>query len=320
VTPDCSRFAPSGFRFLLLLALGVAACKAEVGGSERTIAEPSTASDGAVAARPDAGTGLPPFTLPAFPRRDAGAVAPPQDAGVAPTPLAPVIETVGPAGDLLVAGNIALEVPEGAVTRQLEITFAALASPPPGFVGQAWLISPPTTRFAKPVKLAILLDASLLAQAPGTEWVVSTLVNGAWVPLSNTGNDPGDVITFGFTDVLGPFALTRRVPSEADVLDAALPDDAATAQDASVESATDAGVEAEGDAALPVPICTQGACANGACIQGATNYACMCSPGFAAAADQHSCVAIDPCASVTCSAPSTCVAGVCTPPPTPAPP
>ena len=47
-------------------------------------------------------------------------------------------------------------------------------------------------------------------------------------------------------------------------------------------------------------VCTAGACANGVCIQGATNYACMCNPGFAAAADQHSCAAVDPCANVMC--------------------
>jgi Calcium-binding EGF domain len=322
VTPDCIRFASCGPRFLLLLALGVAACKGEAGDSERTIDEPSTAADGAVAVQPDTGTGLPPFTLPTFPRRDAGSVAPSRDAGVAPTSPAPVIKTVGPAGDPLVVDSIALDVPAGAVTRQLQITFAALPSPPPGFVGQAWLLSPPTTRFAKPVKVAIWLDEDLLAQAPSSEWVMSTLVNGAWVPLSNTGNDPGGIISFGFTEVLGPFALTRRVPSDAGVPDAALPEDAGTvvedaSADAAEDAAEDAGVDAEVDAALPVPICTQGACANGVCIQGATNYACMCSPGFAAAADQHSCVAVDPCASVMCTAPSTCVAGVCTPPPDP---
>ncbi|MET0286373.1 MAG: hypothetical protein ABW352_17970 [Polyangiales bacterium] len=249
---------------------------------------------------------LPPFDFGSlFPQRDAGRPGQPVDAGRAPTSAR---ERVGPQGGMPAFGRIALVVPRGAVTRSTEITFAELPTPPAGFEGTAWLLSPPETRFAVPVQVAIQFTPEQLEEAPAEEWAVATLRDGKWVELPNALTGPGGVYVSGTTQTLGAFALIRVDPrddeprtdaavSDAAVVDAA-PADAAIA-DAAVDAAVDAG---------PVTFCQPGACANGTCIEGVSDFGCACNAGFTLAPDLHSCADVDECTlgSVVCAGGKVC--------------
>jgi hypothetical protein len=319
VTPDRIRFlAP-------LALLAIAACKESTGLNERVFDEPSTASDASAppptAARDAGGITLPPFDFGSlFPQRDAGRPAQPVDAGQAPTSER---KRVGPQGGQVLSGRIGLDVPRGAVSRSTEITFAQLPSPPPGFEGTAWLLSPPETRFAVPVRVAIQFTPEQLELAPSNEWAVATLQDGQWVELPNQSTDPGNVFVSAETQTLGAFALILVEPREprgdggagdGGASDAALAD--ASSSDASLaDAAVDAGVDVASDAAVdaavdagPVTFCQPGACANGTCIEGLTDFGCACNPGFILAPDLHSCADVDECTlgTVACAGGKVC--------------
>ncbi|HEX5655573.1 MAG TPA: hypothetical protein VFX59_00190 [Polyangiales bacterium] len=291
---------------LPLALLSFAACKQTGGLDEGTVEDPATAERDAGAPAPaDAGPVVPPFDWTSlFPQRDAGrAPARPVDAGRAP---APTTLRVGAQGGVLTADGIALDVPRGALTRTIEITFAELPSPPAGFSGRAWLLSPPATRFAVPAHVAIWFTPELLQLAPPSEWAVATLQNGAWVALPDQTNDADDALVFASTQVLGPFALIR-VPARDGVApgsDAGEGD--AGGADAGVSDAggldggsIDAEIATPDDAAVdagPTPFCLPGACTSGTCVEGVADYSCTCNTGYAAAVDLHSCADVDECA------------------------
>jgi hypothetical protein len=295
-------------RFLALVCFTLSACKDDGGVGEQMDENPATAQDSAVAPPQDSGTfQLPPWNFPAF-TRDAGKPAQPalDASGPAPTTRA----TLDAKGGSFSAAGIALNVPPGAVTRPTDITFGELPSPPAGFSGRAYLISPPDTKFSKTVQVAIKLTPEQLAQAPANAWAVATLVRGAWVPLaeqhdaSTQGDDPKDKLTYvyGSTDTLGPFALVMVTPRVQEPVDAGTTVYAASILDATID---DAGV----DASASIASCTPDSCLNGACIQNAAGYSCLCNVGYTTASDLHSCVDVNECAAglATCRANTECM-------------
>jgi hypothetical protein len=293
---------------LPLALLAVSACKDQGELDEGMNADPSTAEDAAAPADAGGGFQLPPFDITdLFPRRDAGRPQPEpvRDAG-SQVPITSL--RVGPQGDQLIVGEIALEVPRGAVTRATELTFSELPSPPPGASGRAWLIAPAETRFAVAARVAFQFTPEQLAIAPANEWAVATLQNGAWVPLPGQSNDLAGALVAAPTQVLGAFALVRVPPrgGDASVPDAGVED--AGAADASVDASgmdggtLDAGATVD---AGPSPFCQPGACANGTCVEGLSDFGCICNAGYTLAPDLHSC-ALDACLGVTCAGGKVC--------------
>jgi hypothetical protein len=242
---------------------------------------------------------------------------------------------VGPAGGLLVEGVIALEVPAGALRREVELQITAVRSTAPGGTGESWLVEPLDTVFTRPVKVLMALTPELYERDPEATWVVSILGEDGWEPLADAGVDTSGVFSFGFTSRLGTFSLTRvGGPSseagagdagasdasslDADVISAdAAPDDAnVAAEDADTDAtlaSEDASVVSEDasavDAAAPVPFCVSGACANGQCVEGTSDYSCTCNAGFSVSADSKSCLDVDECtlALASCLAGAHCV-------------
>lgn len=308
---------PSRIRFVAPLALlALAACKQQTSLDDGEI--PQAADDGGAlpTAASDAGAAAPgqPFDWTSlFPARDAGRGQAPVDAGsMSPSSR----ESIGPMGATPNYDGIALIVPRGAVTRTIQVTFAELPSPPAGFTGRAYLLSPPETQFAVPVQVAIQLTPEVLAKAPANAWAVATLQNGAWVALPNQTNQKDDVLVLATTSTLGAFALIQVEPrpddavptSDAGAADAGMVDAASEPVDAAVDAEVDAAsVDAAVDAG-PVPFCQLGACANGTCVEGLTDFGCACNAGFTLAPDLHSCADVDECAlgSLACTGGKVC--------------
>ncbi len=288
-------------RFVVLAALAFSACKNEAGLDEGTLDAPSERDASAPAAATDASASSPPFDWTSlFPTRDAGrpqAADAGRDAG---SSLATFSATLALAGGTIQwpDGGIALVAPRGAVSRNVQLTFSELPSPPPGFAGRAFLISPPSTLFAKPVEVAIQLSPALLEIAPANAWAVATLANGTWTALPGQTTGAGGVFVQGTSQQLGAFALIQVDPRPLTEPDAGAPLDASIA-DAGHDAAapqvdaalSDASVTDAAAADAAQKFCQAGACANGTCVEGYTDYGCACNTGFTLGPDLHSCVA-----------------------------
>jgi hypothetical protein len=113
----------------------------------------------------------------------------------------PVVGAVGPRGGTVATADrtVEIEVPEGALTAEIEISIASAESVLAGAIGPAYELGPSGTTFALPV-------AVRLRHAGAPEGArVAVREDGAWVPLASPSRD-GDLV-WGTTLHFSTFAI-----------------------------------------------------------------------------------------------------------------
>jgi len=200
----------------------------------------------------------------------------------------PTMKTVGPSGGAVASsdGNLAVNIPAGALPANVTITTEPAEAPATGAVGTVYEIGPTGTQFAMPVTLTLHYDTSMLNGAAASSLRVATFAGNAWQLLPGAVVDEQAKTVSGVTTHLSPYAIVSEMVGKtcATVQNAFTCTDT-PAIDASAGSGS-GGPATDGTgtrAACEVPTC---AGATNVCSQypGAAMDSCVDSPtGFSAA-------------------------------------
>ena len=125
-------------------------------------------------------------------------------------------ETVGPRGGVVTSddGRLSLEVPEGALDREVEITIEVLDDAPNGVIGTVYAIEPAGLAFAVPATLVYDVSAGEeedrafdLAAAQMEDLAIITDKAGRWALLPDADVDVDDAFVFGSVLYLSSYAI-----------------------------------------------------------------------------------------------------------------
>lgn len=131
-------------------------------------------------------------------------------------------ETVGPRGGVITSddGRLTLEVPEGALSSEVEITIEVLDDAPSGVIGTVYAIEPAGLAFAVPATLAYDVsagddesDRAFDLAAAGVEMDDLVLLGekaNRWMPLPDAEVDADDQFVYGSVLYLSSFAVSSR--------------------------------------------------------------------------------------------------------------
>jgi hypothetical protein len=128
-------------------------------------------------------------------------------------------ETVGPRGGVITSddGRLSLEVPEGALEGEVEITIEVLDDAPNGFIGTVYAIEPAGLAFAVPATLVYDVSAGDdedrafdLAAAEMEDLAIIGEKAGRWAPLPDANVDVDDEFVFASVLYLSSYAIAAR--------------------------------------------------------------------------------------------------------------
>ncbi|HXU04737.1 MAG TPA: hypothetical protein VN903_27430 [Polyangia bacterium] len=200
----------------------------------------------------------------------------------------PTMKLVGPSGGAVSSsdGNLAVNIPAGALPADVTITTEPAAAPATGAVGTVYEIGPTGTQFAMPVTLTLHYDAAALNGAAASSLRVATFAGGAWQLLPGAVVDTQAKTVSGVTTHLSPYAVvTEEVGKTCATVQTAFgcTDTGTPGVDASAGGGTKPPADGTMAAACEVPTC---AAATYVCSQypGATMDSCVDSAtGYSAA-------------------------------------
>lgn len=127
-------------------------------------------------------------------------------------------ETVGPRGGVITSddGRLSLEVPEGALEGEVEITIEVLDDAPNGVIGTVYAIEPAGLAFAVPATLVYDVSAGEedrafdLAAAEMEDLAIVGEKAGRWAPLPDADVDVDDEFVFASVLYLSSYAIVSR--------------------------------------------------------------------------------------------------------------
>src|SRR6185436_18401877 len=245
----------------------------------------------------------------------------------------PTMKTVGPSGGAVASsdGNLAVNIPAGALPANVTITTEPAEAPATGAVGTVYEIGPTGTQFAMPVTLTLHYDGASLGGADESSLRVATFAGGAWQLLPGAVVDKQAKTVSGVTTHLSPYAIvTEMVGKTCATVQTAFgcTDTGTPAADASAGSGSGSGGPATDGtgtrAACEVPTCAgaTNVCSQypgasmDSCVDSATGYSAACcfpsdapicfAIGSAGAACDTDTGAGAPSGSTSCPPPPTC--------------
>src|SRR4051794_28629791 len=126
---------------------------------------------------------------------------------------APTMTVVGMSGGALMSsdGNLAVNIPAGALPGNVTITTEPAAAPAEGAVGTVYEIGPTGTQFAMPVTLTLHYDGAALGGASESSLRVATYAGGAWQLLPGATVDTQAKTVSGVTTHLSPYAIVTEM-------------------------------------------------------------------------------------------------------------
>ncbi len=129
-----------------------------------------------------------------------------------PAAAAPTMTVVGRSGGALMSsdGNLAVDIPAGALAGDVTITTEPAMAPAEGAVGTVYEIGPTGTQFAMPVTLTLHYDAAALNGAGESSLRVATYAGGAWQLLPGATVDTQAKTVSGVTTHLSPYAIVTE--------------------------------------------------------------------------------------------------------------
>ncbi len=129
-------------------------------------------------------------------------------------------ETVGPRGGVITSddGRLSLEIPEGALSSDVEITIEVLDDAPAGAIGTVYAIEPAGLALAVPATLVYDVSAGeenrafdLAAAGVEMEQLVILGEKGSrWSPLPDPEVDVDDEFVFGSVLYLSSYVIASR--------------------------------------------------------------------------------------------------------------
>src|SRR6478609_1602046 len=125
----------------------------------------------------------------------------------------PTMKMVGPSGGAVSSsdGNLAVNIPAGALPDNVTITTEAAAAPAAGAVGTVYEIGPTGTQFAMPVTLTLHYDTAALSGATEASLRVATFAGGSWQLLPGAVVDKQAKTVSGVTTHLSPYAIVTEM-------------------------------------------------------------------------------------------------------------
>src|SRR3954468_17553981 len=126
---------------------------------------------------------------------------------------APTMTVVGMSGGALMSsdGNLAVNIPAGALPGNVTITTEPAAAPATGAVGTVYEIGPTGTQFAMPVTLTLHYDMTALSGASESSLRVATFAGGSWQLLPGAVVDTHAKTVSGVTTHLSPYAIVTEM-------------------------------------------------------------------------------------------------------------
>ena len=123
------------------------------------------------------------------------------------------MKLVGPSGGAVASsdGNLAVNIPAGALPADVTITTAPAEAPATGAVGTVYEIGPTGTQFAMPVTLTLHYDTVMLNGATESALRVATFAGGAWQLLPGAVVDKQAKTVSGVTTHLSPYAIVTEM-------------------------------------------------------------------------------------------------------------
>ncbi len=227
-------------------------------------ADPNEVTNGVITIAPPAGAPSTPVIEP-----DAGKAA----IAIAAPSTNLIATEIGPGGGIVGVHGVAVIIPAGALSTDLNITIQLSGQPGPnGTVSPVFEIGPTGTIFALPVTVAFeYTDTELAGQSPNI-FAVQTSAAGlgaAWAPLTNIVVDVYAHTIAGLTMHLSPYALVNE-----EVEQGGVPDASATQADGGADAISCTNACAVGStqcAPAGVQTCQMQA---GGCTQWVTTTAC----------------------------------------------
>ena len=131
-----------------------------------------------------------------------------------PTPGGmPTMTMVGPSGGSVSStdGNLAVNIPAGALPADVTITTEPAEAPAAGAVGTVYEIGPTGTQFAMPVTLTLHYDMTALSGASESSLRVATFAGGSWQLLPGAVVDTQAKTVSGVTTHLSPYAIVTEM-------------------------------------------------------------------------------------------------------------
>src|SRR5262245_32393522 len=125
----------------------------------------------------------------------------------------PTMKLVGPSGGAVASsdGNLAVNIPAGALPANVTITTEPAEAPATGAVGTVYEIGPTGTQFAMPVTLTLHYDTAMLGGAAESALRVATFAGGAWQLLPGAVVDKQAKTVSGVTTHLSPYAIVTEM-------------------------------------------------------------------------------------------------------------
>ena len=125
----------------------------------------------------------------------------------------PTMKMVGPSGGAVSSsdGNLAVNIPAGALPADVTITTEPAAAPAAGAVGNVYEIGPTGTQFAMPVTLTLHYDMTALSGATESSLRVATFAGGSWQLLPGAVVDTQAKTVSGVTTHLSPYAIVTEM-------------------------------------------------------------------------------------------------------------
>ena len=122
------------------------------------------------------------------------------------------MKVVGTSGGAVTSsdGNLAVNIPAGALPSNVTITTEPAEAPATGAVGTVYEIGPTGTQFAMPVTLTLHYDAAALSGASESSLRVATYAAGAWQLLPGAMIDTQAKTVSGVTTHLSPYAIVTE--------------------------------------------------------------------------------------------------------------
>ena len=123
------------------------------------------------------------------------------------------MKMVGPSGGAVSSsdGNLAVNIPAGALPADVTITTEPAAAPAAGAVGTVYEIGPTGTQFAMPVTLTLHYDMAALSGATESSLRVATFAGGSWQLLPGAVVDTQAKTVSGVTTHLSPYAIVTEM-------------------------------------------------------------------------------------------------------------
>jgi hypothetical protein len=124
----------------------------------------------------------------------------------------PTMKMVGPSGGAVSSsdGNLAVNIPAGALPADVTVTTEPVEAPAMGAVGTVYEIGPTGTQFAMPVTLTLHYDSAMLNGAATSSLRVATFAGGAWQILPGAMVDTQAKTVSGVTTHLSPYAIVTE--------------------------------------------------------------------------------------------------------------